>query len=109
MHELAITQRIITTVTEHIGPSKVTRIVIEVGLLTGIAPHAIRFCFDVCAKDTALEGAELEIIEVAGRARCQDCGDERVLDGPMAQCSCGSLNFDLLSGHELKIREAEVL
>ena len=109
MHELAITQGIIAAVTENIGPSKVTRVVIEVGALTSVAPHAVRFCFDVCAKDTNLAGAELEIIEVAGRARCRDCGNERVLEGPIAWCPCGSLNFDLLSGHELKIREVEVL
>ncbi|HTF33674.1 MAG TPA: hydrogenase maturation nickel metallochaperone HypA [Myxococcota bacterium] len=109
MHELAITQSIIAAVTEHVGKSKVTRVVIEVGALTTVAPHAVRFCFDVCAKDTNLAGAELEIVEIAGRARCMDCGDERALESPIALCPCGSLNFDLLSGHELKIREVEVL
>src|SRR5208337_3744926 len=109
MHELAITQSIIAAVTEHIGDLKVTRVVIEVGALTSIAPHAVQFCFDVCAKGTNLAGAELEIVEVAGRARCRGCGNESAFEGPIPWCPCGSLNFDLVSGHELKIREVEVL
>jgi hydrogenase nickel incorporation protein HypA/HybF len=32
-----------------------------------LLPDAVRFCFDVCAKDTVVEGALLEIIETPGR------------------------------------------
>jgi Zn finger protein HypA/HybF involved in hydrogenase expression len=31
-----------------------------------VLPDAVRFCFEVCAKDTVVEGATLEIIEVTG-------------------------------------------
>ena len=109
MHELAITQSIIAVVTEQIGLSRVTRVAIEVGALTGVSPHAVRFCFDVCTKDTRLAGAALEIIEIAGHARCRDCAKERSLDDLVSWCACGSLNFDLLGGHELKVREVEVV
>ncbi len=109
MHELALTRSIIAAITEHVGKARVTRIVLEVGVLTSVSPHAVRFCFDVCAKDTNLSDAELEIVEVPGRARCRDCGEERALETPIPGCPCGSPNFDLLSGHELKIREAEVI
>jgi hydrogenase nickel incorporation protein HypA/HybF len=108
MHELTITRSIIAAVLEHVGPSQVSRVVIEIGVLTGLAPHAVRFCFDVCGKDTSLAGAELEIIEVEGRVRCADCGGEGAFEGPIARCRCGSLNVDFLSGRELKIREVEV-
>jgi len=109
MHELAIAQGIITEVTKHIGALKVTRVVVEVGAFTTVAPHALRFAFDVCTKETQLAGAALEVVEVAGRARCRDCGNEATLESPIAFCPCRSLDFELLSGHELKIREVEVL
>ncbi len=108
MHELAITQNIIAAITAHVGELRVTRVVLELGALTTVSPHAVRFCFDVCAKDTNLSGAELEILEVPARARCRECGQERALEIPI-RCPCGSPDFDLLSGHELKIREVEVL
>jgi hydrogenase nickel incorporation protein HypA/HybF len=108
MHELAITQSVIAAVIEHVGSSRVSRVVIEIGALTGVAPHAVRFCFDVCAKETSLADAELEIVEVPGRMRCMDCGGEGALDSPMARCACGSFNVTLLSGRALMIREVEV-
>jgi hydrogenase nickel incorporation protein HypA/HybF len=108
MHELAVTRSIIATVIEHVGPSQVARVVIEIGALTGVAPHAVRFCFDVCAEETTLAGAELKIVEVPGRVRCRDCGGVKVLEGPIARCPCGSLHVDFLSGRELMIREVEV-
>jgi len=109
MHELAITENIIAQVTEHVGASKVTRVIVEVGALTSVAPHALRFSFDVSVQGTPLADAELEIIEVEGRARCRDCGNEATLESPIAVCACGSVNCDLVRGHELKIREVEVL
>jgi hydrogenase nickel incorporation protein HypA/HybF len=42
------------------------RVRLEIGRLSSVMPEAIRFCFDVCARGTALEGAELEIVELAG-------------------------------------------
>ena len=36
-----------------------------------ILPDAIRFCFDLCSEGTVAEGAELEIIETPGPARCR--------------------------------------
>ena len=41
------------------------RIALRVGALDAITPDALRFCFDVVADDTPLEGAELAI-EVEG-------------------------------------------
>jgi hydrogenase nickel incorporation protein HypA/HybF len=108
MHELAITQSIVETVAERAGGAKVTRVVVEIGRLSGVFPDAVRFCFDVCARTTTLEGAALEIREIDGLARCRDCAAQF----PIAQlghlCACGSANLELAHGHELKIREMEI-
>lgn len=52
-------------------------VTLEVGKLAAVVPDSLRFCFDIYAKDTMIEGAELEIIEIPVRAHCRDCGDER--------------------------------
>lgn len=108
MHELAITQSIVEAICEKIGSARATRVRIEVGQLSGVFPDSIRFCFDLCAKATVLEGALLEINEIAGCARCMECGGEFVLDTPVPLCACGSANLEFISGHELRIKEVEL-
>lgn len=73
MHELGITQNIVAIATEHAHGARVRRITLEIGQLTAIMPEAIRFCFDVCAQGTVLEGATLEILERPGLGKCRDC------------------------------------
>jgi len=108
MHELGITRNIVAIVTEHAGNKKVKRITVDIGKLSAIMPDAIRFCFDICSKDTLLEGAELTIREIPGRGRCQSCGTEIALDQPFGQCDCGSKRIDCIAGDDMKIKEMEV-
>jgi hydrogenase nickel incorporation protein HypA/HybF len=108
MHELGITQQIVDLVVEHSGGAKVRRIVLEIGKLTAVLPEAVRFCFDVCARGTVAQGAELEIMELAARARCIGCGEESLLDQPFGRCGCGGTEWQWLSGEELRIRKMEV-
>ncbi|MHC5825974.1 MAG: hydrogenase maturation nickel metallochaperone HypA/HybF, partial [Nostoc sp.] len=69
---------------------------------------AIRFCFDICTQDTVLAGATLEILEIPGLAKCRQCGAEIALDKPFGICNCGSVQLDLITGEELKIKEIEI-
>jgi hydrogenase nickel incorporation protein HypA/HybF len=108
MHELGIAQEIVAIVAERVGEEKVRRVVLEVGRLTLVLPDALRFCFEVCVEGTALEGAELEIRETPGKARCRACGAELLLDQPFGLCACGGTDLEWLSGEELKVKELEL-
>ena len=66
MHELSITRNVVAIVSERAEGQRVTRVRLEIGRLTAVMPDSIRFCFDICAQGTPLEGAELEIVESAG-------------------------------------------
>lgn len=108
MHELGIAQEIVAIVVDHAHGARVTRVVVEVGKHTLLLPDSLRFCFDLCTEDTVAHGAELEIREIPGTARCRDCGTELTFDEPLGLCDCGSANLEWLSGGELKIKEMEV-
>lgn len=108
MHELALTQDLVSLIAEHCAGRRVTRVVLEVGRLSAVVPDAFRFCFELCAEGTPAEGAELDIIELPGRARCRDCAQEIALDSVFDRCPCGSLSLELLSGEQLQLREVEV-
>lgn len=108
MHELGITSNIVAIVTEHAGEQQVKCVVLDIGKLSAIMPDAIRFCFDICSKDTLLEDAKLEINEIPGLGRCQSCGAEIELEEIFDLCSCGSNQVTCIAGEVLKIKEIEV-
>lgn len=109
MHELGVTQNIVAIVSERAGGHIVKRVTLEIGKLSAVMPEAIRFCFDVCAKNTVLERARLEIIEIDGRARCRDCGHEFCFTAAAGACRCGSRNVVCVAGEELNVKEMEVV
>lgn len=108
MHELAIGQSIVSAVSERLPGERVRRLVLEVGQLSGVVPEALRFCFDLCTEGTPVEGAVLEIREIAGLGRCDACGSEVSLEAPFGVCPCGSPALEILRGRELRILEAEL-
>ena len=108
MHELGITQSVIAICAEHADGARVTRVTLEIGKLTALLPDSLHFCFDICAKDTVVEGAQLEIIEIEGRARCRACGSEFTLDRPFGICACGSTDIAQIAGGELNVKEMEI-
>ncbi len=108
VHELAITESVIEAITDRVRDTKVTRVLLEIGKLSGVVPDAVRFCFDIAAHGTPLVGAVLDIIETPGRARCRECGARIEVDGPIALCHCGSANLEFSGGTELRIKEVEV-
>jgi len=112
MHELSITQGIVSLCAERAaerGPrTRVTQVTVEVGALSAVMPEALRFCFEICARDTLVAGATLEIIETPGLARCLDCAAEVAMSAPFGNCHCGSAKLVLIAGEELKVRQMEV-
>lgn len=108
MHELGVTRSVIAIASEHAHGAKVLRLTLEIGKLAAIMPDAVRFCFDLCAQGTVVEGASLDIVEIPGRASCRQCGGEVALERPYGRCVCGSSDLKLIAGEELKIREMEV-
>lgn len=108
MHELGIARSIVAIVDEHARGRKIRRVTLEVGELSAIMPEAIRFCFDVAAVGTAVEGAELDIHRIEGRGRCRTCGSEFLTPGLAMSCACGSRDIERLAGEELKIKSMEL-
>lgn len=108
MHEFGITRSVIEICEENSAGAAVKRVTIQIGKLSAIMPDAIRFCFDICAQGTVVEGAFLEILETPGRAKCADCSLEFEIQGLLDQCMCGSRRFRVIAGEELLVKELEV-
>ena len=45
MHELAIAESVVETVTQRLPDAKITRVHLEIGALSGVVADSIRFCW----------------------------------------------------------------
>jgi hydrogenase nickel incorporation protein HypA/HybF len=92
------------------GFDRVSRVIVEVGALGHVDPHALEFAFDVEAKDSPAEGAVLEILEIAGRAWCMDCSEAVTVKRRGDPCpGCGGFGMIVEQGDELRLKELEVV
>ena len=107
MHELSLACSIVDACAERAGEARVLRVTVEVGQLAAVLPDALRFWFDVCAQGTVLEGAELEILDIPGRAICDACGNSIALSSPYGVCACGGI-LRIVGGRELRMKEMEI-
>ncbi len=109
MHEMALTQNLVELICERFADRRVTRVVLEIGKLCAVVPDAFRFCFGLCVEGTIADGAELEIQETQGSARCRRCGSSFAVDGLLGTCGCGSSDLELSGGDELRLKGVEVI
>ncbi len=108
MHELAIMGRVVADLERRVDPARVSCVRLRIGRLAGVLPETIQFCFALCTRGTALDGARLEIDEVRGRGRCRRCGAEILMETHRDLCRCGSQEIDVLGGQELRIETVDV-
>jgi hydrogenase nickel incorporation protein HypA/HybF len=110
MHELSIAQSIVEDIGERLGDTRVTRVTLEIGKLSGVVVDSIRFCFDLVAEGTSLDGAALVITEPTGQACCRRCDTGFETTDPIVLCpGCGDSDVDMLAGRDLRIKSVEVI
>jgi hydrogenase nickel incorporation protein HypA/HybF len=112
MHELSIATNIVDTLTGELvgeeGP--VVSIGIDVGVLSGVVPDALRFAWEAASRGSRLEGSRLEIREIDAVVHCDACDADRTLPSvDRLRCPvCDAYAPDLVKGRELQIREVEL-
>ena len=112
MHEVGIISAMLKTIEavmeeEHL--TKVEKIVLQVGELSGVLPHYMQECFPAAVYKTRFQDTKLELDIVPGIARCKRCGLEfNGLKYDLTCPACGNRHdFERLSGDELIIKEIQ--
>ncbi|MFZ1729487.1 MAG: hydrogenase maturation nickel metallochaperone HypA [Bacteroidota bacterium] len=108
MHELSIAENIVEIAVAHLradGGSSVKEIELEIGTLAGIEIDALTFAMDSATKNTPLQNAEVRILTVQGRLRCDSCSVEFDANDFFQPCtSCGSFDNITLQGEEMRVK-----
>lgn len=76
MHELSVSSAIVDTALRHADGRMVTAVDVRIGRLRQVVPDSLSFYFEIVARDTDCEGAELRIEHVQARLRCPGCQAE---------------------------------
>ncbi len=110
MHELAISEALVGQLTDlcakH-GWSRLQRVRVRVGMLSGVVPEALEFTFEAIADGTPAEGAELVLETETGHFNCSVCG-ELELDRLRFACPhCDGPLKLLRAGRGLMLTEVE--
>jgi hydrogenase nickel incorporation protein HypA/HybF len=112
MHELAMAQEIVSTVTEILKqhPGKVVRKVhLKVGELAAVVPDSLKFSYDSIIPNTPLQNSTLKIEIVPISAICNKCEKTFSIDEMDFCCpNCGSQDVNVQTGNELLISNLEV-
>lgn len=113
MHEMALCEGLLDLIRDQQakdGFARVRRVIVEVGALGHVEPHALDFAFAVQRDGTVAADAVLEIREVPGRAWCMDCATTIELRRRGDPCpGCGGFLLIVQQGEELRVKELEVV
>jgi len=112
MHELGVTENIVNIAVAKAGEaqaSKVLKINLVIGELSGFVPDCIQFYFDTLSKDTVAQGAALHFETVTTELRCRNCSAVFRPQDTLWSCpTCGSQSVEISKGRELYIESLEV-
>jgi hydrogenase nickel incorporation protein HypA/HybF len=109
MHELAIAESVVQIAVDHARGRPVAKVALRVGYLRQVVPSALEFAFELVAKGTDVEGAELGMEEVAAAVSCRVCGAETERsEFPLVCGSCGGFDVEVLRGEELQVESLEL-
>ena len=113
MHELSVALNLLEGVQETATRDGIERILavhVRVGALSGIAPDALRFSWELATAGTVAADSALRIEDVPLVVFCERCAAERApraASGLMCP-SCGSACPTIVRGRELQLVAMEV-
>jgi len=116
MHELSVVESILKVVLKHAALNGVTKVVgvgLRIGEMSDLVDEWVQHYFDYLSKDTIAAGAKLKIERSPVIFRCEDCGEEFVVNLRETRkilCpGCQSERMSLISGREFFIKNIEVI
>jgi len=112
MHEYSIVQSLLDLCEDNAGKneaSKVTKVVIKIGVMSGVEPELLKTAFDTFKEKTICEEAEFIMNIQPIVVKCAKCLSESILQKVEYTCpDCQSMELDILDGEEMYLMQLEL-
>jgi hydrogenase nickel incorporation protein HypA/HybF len=112
MHELAVTENILSIATQHAQQAqavRVTAIYLVIGQLSSIVDDSVQLYWDMISADTICAGAQLHFERKPAMLQCLDCDRTYTLKGELTDCpACHSARIKVVAGEEFYLESIEV-
>lgn len=112
MHEYSIVQSLLDSCEEHAranNSSKVTKVIIKIGVLSGVEPDLLQTAFDTFKEKTVCDKAEFIINRQKVVILCLSCNEESILEKNEFSCpKCQSTHIKIMDGEDMFLMSLEM-
>lgn len=112
MHEYSIVQSLLESCEEHARvneASKVTKVVVKIGVLSGVEPELLKTAFDTFKEKTVCDGAEFVVNIQKLQIECLSCNTASILEKHEFSCpKCQSIDIKVTDGEDMYLMSLEM-
>lgn len=111
MHELPVTESILEITIRHARQANATRVTdlyLVIGQLSSIIDDSIQFYWDIVAKDTIAEGAQLHFRRIPTQFKCLNCEHIYSPEEDYACPECQSAQVKVTAGEEFFLESINI-
>lgn len=112
MHEYSIVQSLLDSCEENAranNATKVTKVVVKIGVLSGVEPDLLQTAFETFKEGTICEDSEFIMNIQPILIRCRSCSEDLTLIKHQFTCpNCESIEIDILDGEEMYLMQLEL-
>jgi len=112
MHELAVTQALLDLALKHAHQADakvITDIHIVMGELSTSVDDSVQFYWEMIAKGTLAEGAQLHFRRMPAEFQCMDCSRTyQTTDAELVCPQCESTNVRIIAGEEFYLDSIDI-
>jgi hydrogenase nickel incorporation protein HypA/HybF len=112
MHEYSIVQSLLDQCEDTAkanNATKVTKVVVKIGVMSGVEPDLLKTAFDTFKEATMCEYCEyIQKIQPI-IVKCRDCNEDSTLTDKEYSCpKCKSIELDIIDGEDLILMQLEL-
>lgn len=112
MHEYSIVQSLIDSCEEHTksnNAKKVTKVVVKIGVMSGVEPHLLKEAFDMFKEDSICDGCEFVMNIQKVKIECKYCLIISELEKNEYFCpKCESVDIKIIDGEDMFLMQLEL-
>lgn len=112
MHEYSIVQSLLDSCEQHVeanDATKVTKLIVKIGVMSGVEPDLLKTAFDTFKEKTVCDGCEFIMNIQKVKIKCNACGAESELEKNEFLCpKCESSEINVIDGEDMYLMSLEL-